>query len=239
MRSRALRARRGARADDVALALGVPPSTVYNWEQGRAGIPLALLDPLAGWAELEAAVLVQVLARPRPVVTGHPRSALSRARRRRGWSQERLAREVGVSRGLVGEWERGQRRPELFRIRLLARALAQPVSRIAADFDVPAPAILEPRSWSPGDLPEVLRVLRAWSGLRQRDVAERCGCSVEAVRGWERGRSTPRPRLQATLEQLYRLPSASLASAAPPACGRGCVGSVRNGDRCPRHRRRQ
>lgn len=234
---RTLRSRRGARADDVAGALGVPASTVYNWEQGRAGLPVALLGPLSDWSGLETDALVELLGRQAPVASGSTSSTLSRVRRRRGWSQARLAEEVGVSRGLVGDWERGRRTPELFQLRLLARALGQPVSSLAADFGVQAPAILDPRSWTPGDLPDVLRVLRSWSGLRQRDVAERCGCSSEAVRAWERGRSTPRPRTQSRLEQLYRLPPGSLDAAAPTTCRRDCAGHGHGEGRCPRHRR--
>jgi transcriptional regulator with XRE-family HTH domain len=210
---RALRRRRGWTAAHVAGRLGVPVPTVFNWEAGRAGMPLDLLPRLAAMAGLEGDDLRAVLA-VRAVPAPTRRSPLQHARVRRGWSQADLAHAVGVSRHLVGSWERGHA-PRLAQQRRLARALGLEVAVVAGWYAAAVPVGLRPGSWRSGDLPTVLRDLRAWSGLRQCDVAAHCGRSVAAVRAWEAGRSVPPPVLRRRLGQLFRLPDGALEAAVP------------------------
>lgn len=61
--------------------------------------------------------------------------------------------------------------------------------------------------------PNVLRALRSWSGLTQRELAQRCGASTDSVRGRENGRLHPGPRFLLRLEILYRLPASALLAA--------------------------
>jgi len=86
---------------------------------------------------------------------------------------------------------------------------------VARAATVPAPPLLDPRRWSPGDLPQVLLVLRQWSGLTQHGLAERCGCSTSAVRAWERGRGQPGDRSRVRVEQVYGLSPGSLLATYP------------------------
>jgi len=215
---RAIRATAGRSAAVLAAAAAVPVSTVYNWEAGRSRIPDRHLAPLADALGLEPAALCDLLRRApagRPVPP-LPTSPLRRLRCRRGLTQDAAARHVGVSRHTLGGWERGTRLP-LHALRRLAATYGVPVGAVAEAAGVPAPRELDPRAWRSGDLPHVLRALRAWSGLTQREVAATCGCSVEAVRSWERGRGGPRTASRRRLEELYRLSPGALSGPGQPA----------------------
>ena len=88
-----------------------------------------------------------------------------------------------------------------------------PISHVANAAGVAFPSELDPSTWSPGQLPCLLRVLRDWSGLTQRALAVRVGAAVATVRGWESGRTQPGDRLRRRLEQVYRLPDGALLAA--------------------------
>jgi len=217
---RQLRQSRAVSVRRLAGAARVLPATVYNWEAGRARVPVGHLPALAVALGLEMAALHEVLARA-PVVTaavprGHGDSTLRRMRRRSGLTQTMVAERVGVSRHTVGKWERGHR-PPLHAVRRLASTYGVPASEVARAAGVKAPRLLDEREWRRGDLPAVLRTLRHWSGLTQRQVAQMCGCSTEAVRAWESGRGRPRTTGRRRLEELYRLAPGALVRVYPAA----------------------
>jgi transcriptional regulator with XRE-family HTH domain len=215
---RRLRRTAGLTAARIAAAVGVPTSSVYNWEAGRARIPLRHLPPLAGLLGLDPAALHRLLhaAPPRSDDDRRVRSTrgLRGMRHRAGLSQARVAERIGASRRSVGNWERGVA-PPLHAMRRLAALYGAPVSAVAEAVGVSGPRWLDRRTWQPGDLPDVLRVLREWTGLTQREVAARVGCSRDAARGWESGRGTPQGRFRGRLEELYGLPGGALLVAYP------------------------
>jgi len=209
--------RRAARVPAVRIAevVGVPPASVYNWEAGRARIPVRHVPALAELLELEVATLRGLLDQWPVVAPTMPAvSELRRLRGRTGLSLERVARRVGVSRHSLSAWERGGR-PPLAVLRRLAGLYGVPVAAVARATGVEAPRLLDRRRWAAGDLPDVLVTLRQWSGLGQRELAERCHRSVSTVRGWEHGRGTPRPSSRRRLERLYGLPDGALLIAYP------------------------
>jgi transcriptional regulator with XRE-family HTH domain len=209
--------RRAARVPAIRIAevVGVPPASVYNWEAGRARIPVRLVPALADLLEVEATTLRELLDRWPAVTLGeHPGSELRRLRRRTGLSQERVAQRIGVSRHSLSAWERGKR-PPLADVRRLAELYGVEVATVARAAGVAAPRMLNRRRWAAGDLADVLVALRQWAGISQRDLAEQCRRSVSTVRAWERGRGTPLPSSRRRLERLYQLPEGALLTAYP------------------------
>lgn len=212
---RALRLRAGVSVTTIAGAVGIPASTVYNWEAGRVRIPDRHLSSLAAALDLTPTGLAARLAAPAgPVPTlGAPMSPLRRLRHRCRLSQSRTAAAAGIDRHALGAWERGESTPPLAALRLLGRVYGVPVDTVARAAGVQPPHLLDRRQWQPGDLPAVLRTLRQWTGLTQSQLAARCGCSSAAVRTWETGRTSPSARLLARLEHAFGLPAGALAIA--------------------------
>ena len=60
--------------------------------------------------------------------------ALRRFRVERGWSQERLAAEAGVTLNYVGNLERGEQGPSLYVLIKIARALQIDLPTLLQDF---------------------------------------------------------------------------------------------------------
>lgn len=212
---RALRWRSSVSAASLADQVGVPASTVYNWEAGRARVPADRIPPLAHALRLDADELVARLAAP-TAAPGHPRppaSPLRRLRHRARLSQARAAAAAGVDRHALGSWERGNGTPPLAAIRRLAGVYGAPVAHVARAAGVEPPHLLDRARWRPGDLPAVIRTLREWAGLTQGELARRCGCSAAAVRTWESARVVPSGRMVARLELAFGLPTGALAGA--------------------------
>ncbi|HWU23567.1 MAG TPA: helix-turn-helix transcriptional regulator, partial [Nocardioides sp.] len=156
---RDLRRAAGVPVSRLAEVAGVRPSTVYNWEHGRARIPLTVLPALAGALGTNLDRLRAGLAgagRWRPAEVDSP---LRRLRRRTGLSQAQVGSRIGAHRHSVGCWERGQC-PPLHMLRRLAEVYGVTVSVVARSAAAEAPAELDPRSWSAERAPAVLRVLR-------------------------------------------------------------------------------
>lgn len=215
----------------IADGLGVPAATVYNWESGRARIPDAHLARLASLVGTSEPRLRKALHAARAVEQAAPASPLRRLRRGSGLSQDAVARRIGVSRHRIGAWERGTR-PPLWAVRALATVYGVPVSRLAHLTRVAPPPLLDRRRWERGDLPRVLWILRAWSGLTQREVATRCRVHPTSVRAWEAGRAVPSARSRERLESVYGLAPGELRTAYPavspvPRSSPGPRGSAR------------
>lgn len=212
---RDLRWRAGVPAAGIARRLGLPVSTVYNWEAGRARIPAARIDALAEVLGLSPETLVARLAAPATVIgrPDLPMSPLRRLRHRARLSQARAAAAAGVDRHALGAWERGAGTPPLAALRHLSRTYGVPVAHVARAAGTQPPHLLDRSRWRPGDLPAVIRTLREWAGLTQGQLADRCACSTAAVRTWESGRVVPSARMRTRLERAFRLPSGTLDAA--------------------------
>lgn len=208
---RRLRMIHDVKVTSLASRCGVPPSTVYNWEAGRVRIPARHLPALSSQLLLPPEDLRRFLKSAPPEVRP-PDPPLRRFRRRAGLSQKDVARLLRVSRHSVGAWERGAT-PPLFAVRGLARVFGVSTSQIARVCGIEAHHLLSPASWDAGTLPMVLTTLRAWCGRTQREVAEACGCSVAAVRAWERGRALPSRRYRLRLERVFGLSPDALSMA--------------------------
>ena len=213
---RAVRSAAGLTATDVAAAIGVRASTVYNWEHGRCRVPEDHLPALAralGSSPEDLRTLLRGAAvRPPP---RRSTEGLALLRRRSGLSRRAVALRLDVSIDVLGRWER-EGPPTWHALRRLASAYGVSVEAAARAAGAAPPRALDPRSWRPGDLPQVIRVLRSWAGLTQRELADRLGCSAETVRGWESARGIPSPELRRRLETTYGLVPGGLLVAYPP-----------------------
>ncbi|MBB5801066.1 transcriptional regulator with XRE-family HTH domain [Saccharothrix ecbatanensis] len=221
---RTLRRNLGVPTRRIADALGVTVRTVYHWEKGGTRLPVRLLAPLAECLGTKPDDLVEALREstggaPAPL---RPNGELARLRQRAGYSQVQVAALLDVSRTTLRGWERGEVVPPWQAIRLMASFYRVPLAALAALAKAGTPSFLDPGTWLPGELPELLRVLRQWNGLTQAQVGEHCGTSSATVRGWERARQRPQPSQQRRLECLYHLPPDSLThayAASPPISG--------------------
>lgn len=211
---RRLRVLTGLTAAQVASAADVPVHTVYNWESGRARVPRDRIRALADLFSLRVHTLEHVLRSPAQSRLQEPPRPLRRLRQAAGLSQVELARKAGVGLSSLKAWEQGGV-PALSDLRGLALALDLSTHTLAGHLSVDLPRQLLPSTWRPGDLPDVLLVLRGWSRLTQRTLAERCGVSLATVRAWEQGRGQPADVLRSRLERLYRLSPNTLLAAYP------------------------
>lgn len=215
---RSLRREHDTSVRTLAHMLTVREATIYNWESGRARLPLHQIGPLASFWDFDEQQLRLALTAPeRAQYPAAPRtraSELRRMRRMAGLSRTEVATFLGLSAHAIARWENGAV-PPLYRVRALAELYGRPVAAVAAAAGQAPPPALHPRCWSPGSLPAVLRALRAYSGLTQRDVARRCACSIDAVRDWEHGRKIPRADRRRQLEEAFGLSPEALLPAWP------------------------
>jgi transcriptional regulator with XRE-family HTH domain len=209
---RRLRQGRDLSAARVAELVGVSTHTVYNWERGATHVPARQVEPLARALQLTADALLAALDRPVSGCLVGPPSPLARLRLRARISQVAAAHTLGISRSSIRVYESGRPVP-LAQLRRMAALYRVPMARLAAAGGVRCPRELDLKTWQPGDLGRVLRVLREWSGLTQGELALRIGASRDAVRAWENGRYQPGPPLRQSLEELYRLPEGGLQRA--------------------------
>jgi transcriptional regulator with XRE-family HTH domain len=190
----------------LALKLGVAPSTVSRWENGlRTPAPEI-------WPRLAAALRLDP-SRPDAVLAGNPprRSdgvplpGLGQLRRDRGMTQRAFRDAVGVGATAVINWEHGRVRVPADRLDAVAGALG--VDR-ATLLRVGAHA---PRRRTGA---RSLADMRAAVGLTQRELALHLGVSLRTVAHWEAG-SRPVPLAAARpLARLLRRPLPRILAAA-------------------------
>jgi transcriptional regulator with XRE-family HTH domain len=146
---RCLRLSRGMSAASLAQALEVSPAHVYNWESGRARLPVRLVPSLARALDMDEDGLERWLrAAPKPEPVRPSSSPLRQLRHRSGMSQEQVAAVIGTSRRSLGKWGGGATVP-LRAVRELARLYGVPASqaRLGALCEVSTASV---RSWESG-----------------------------------------------------------------------------------------
>jgi transcriptional regulator with XRE-family HTH domain len=210
---RALRKAHVLTGPALARMLGLPSYRVYNWEREASRIKEPELSELTMVFALTVEDLRLCLVQPSP----RPALKLSfaplpRLRRSRGLSQVQAARALGVARSSLRSWEQGAP-PPLGQLRNLALLYGVSVATVATASGVRAPGELRPQSWTAGDLPRVLYVLRNWSQISQAELADLCAVSVATIRNWERGRHQPAARNRHRMEAVFRLPRDSVLCA--------------------------
>ena len=85
----------GLRQEDVALQLGVGPESVLHWEKGQTAPPISVIPRIIAFLGYEPYPAPETLS-----------ERMLAFRRRRGWSIEQAARDLGVDPGTWARWER-------------------------------------------------------------------------------------------------------------------------------------
>jgi len=124
---------------------------------------------------------------PKPAYRGFRAPYLRRLREDRGWTQERLAVEVGVFPTMIGKWESGRIVPEVATIARLAAALG-----------------VRPQDFTElGPEQATLTDLRLWAGLSRAQTTARTGISERRLYWFEHGTREPADDVAAALARTY------------------------------------
>lgn len=219
--------RRGAGVSvrDLAHGLGVPESTVYNWEHGRVRVPDRHVQDLARVLRLAPPALLALLAQHAAhdgVRRRRPRSELGRVRHRAGFTLSEAARRAGLPRQRLMALESGAPFVRLEEVRVLARVYGCGVGLLLCVHRVEDPVALRPWTADPETLPRLLRALRRWHGDTQASLARAIGQAPATVRSWERGAASPRPRSRRGLERHWGLRPGELDRVVPRPCRSPC-----------------
>ena len=198
---RSLRQANGLSRRQLAEGLRVSTATVAHWECARRGLPVSRIPALADVLGVEPSAVVSALRAPASGAD-HAR-LLVQLRRRAGLTQRQAATRVGVSDGTISAWERGVRQPTWPHARRLADAYRCELGQVARAVGLCPPANLNTTSLVAGNLPAVLRDIRAWRGTSLRQVAADANVNWQTLRRWEAGLTSPNrgtlPRIEAAL----------------------------------------
>ncbi|HLV79400.1 MAG TPA: helix-turn-helix transcriptional regulator [Chthonomonadaceae bacterium] len=121
-------------------------------------------------------------------------------RTERGWSLGQLARQAGLSKAALSQWEAGRRQPRVAELEAVLDVLeASPTQRARAFAGIAAPrAVRHLRQKSvhgglgpPPTAGDLLQALRLRQGCTQAEAAARVGVNDSSVARWERGERLP------------------------------------------------
>jgi DNA-binding XRE family transcriptional regulator len=124
-------------------------------------------------------------------------------------SQREAAAHLGVAVGTLGRYEAGQRTTPLPVVRTMARIYRRPLREVLQHSGVAVEPLPAGRSWSPTELPQVIRALRTAAGLSTTELGRAVGPSG-ALLGEGAGR--PSADIRRRLELLLALGPGSLAA---------------------------
>ena len=116
---------KGLTQEQLACIIGVDKRQISAWERGRFYPSLLILQKIAGaldvdWVELAEAQLEK-----------KKYSGIANARHEKGWTQRELAEKIGVSQGLISNYENGASTPTEAALKRLSAVLGVPVEAIA------------------------------------------------------------------------------------------------------------
>jgi transcriptional regulator with XRE-family HTH domain len=201
----------GLTMTQLAMKLGVAPSTISRWENGVRTPSPQVWPRLAAALRLDPALRTSVLAgNPARRSDGVHLPGLGDLRRGRGLTQREFRTALGIGATAVISWEHGRVRVPADRLGDVARALGVDLSTLLR---VGALATRRRTGGRP------LADLRRAAGLTQREMALHLGVSVRTVAHWEAG-TRPVPRAVARrLARLLRRPLSCVLQAVdlPPA----------------------
>lgn len=88
------------------------------------------------------------------------REEIKKIRKHLGWSQERLARELGLSFSTISRWERGESKPSPAAQKLLNELVRSAIPK-------PKPSY---RTWQPADKIDISKIVDLFSGPKDLSV---------------------------------------------------------------------
>jgi transcriptional regulator with XRE-family HTH domain len=196
----------------LAIKLGVAPSTISRWENGVRTPSAQMWLRLAAALRLDPSLRGSVLAgNPARRSDGPRLPGLGDLRRDRGLTQREFRTALGIGATSVISWEHGRVHVPTSRLGDVARTLGIDESTLLRS------GALAPRRRRTGERP--LADLRRAAGLTQRETALHLGVTVRTVAHWEAG-TRPVPRAAARrLARLLRRPLSRVFEAVdlPPA----------------------
>jgi transcriptional regulator with XRE-family HTH domain len=196
----------GLTMTQLAMKLGVVPSTVSRWENG-VRIPAPDMWPrLAAVLRLDPSLREAVLAgNPARRSDGVRLPGLGDLRRDRGLTQRAFRTELGIGATAVISWEHGRVRVPATRLDDVAAVLGVDRTTLLA---------LEARDSRGRKAERPLAALRGAAGLTQRELALHLGIAVRTMAHWEAG-TRPLPLGKARpLARLLRQPLPRVLKAA-------------------------
>ncbi|MFE0654370.1 helix-turn-helix domain-containing protein [Streptomyces sp. NPDC059534] len=117
-------------------------------------------------------------------------------RKGRGWTQSRVAIEIGCSRSTVSMWETRGHSPAPSHLHALSRLFEVPIAELIQEIHDESP----------------LRRMRRSAGLRQKDVAKSLHVGVPTYSDVETGRQSVPARWVPILAAAFRVPVSAICA---------------------------
>lgn len=212
---RALVASHGFDAAAVAHRLDLPSDDVVAWLAGRRSAPRVFVRSLGELLDVDLGTDLTVVRR-----AGTPGSStrhqLAVRRAHLGVSQQQLADRLGVARASVANWESGRAPVPVIHLRRVARALGWDEVTASELLQIPLPPAPDLASARPGELGEVVAMLRRRTGLTAVQLGRAVGVAGGTVRRWERGASRPSRLAIGRLSLAFGVPERDLVRLTQP-----------------------
>jgi transcriptional regulator with XRE-family HTH domain len=194
-----IRKSRGITQRNLALEVGVRPTTVANWESGRGRVHLNTARELA---KILGAELDDLTRTPAAEVEPRP---LRRLRRDAGMTCVEAAAHLGIAVGTLARYESGERKVPIAILRRMARSYRCPVAQLVRMARLDLPTLPRGTRWTVEQVPQAIRALREAEGCTKADLGRAVGRSATAVAAWESGKARPTSGACRRMEVVFRL----------------------------------